>query len=62
MRYKVTWSEVSEFYTYIEADSKEEAINKLFQEGPGSAPEPTGFCEMQGDIEAEEADGSMRDF
>lgn len=59
MRYRINWTESVGYYTYVEADSPEKAIEIFHDCGmEGSTPqgfiEPDGFCEMQDDVEATE--------
>ena len=58
MRYRINWTESVGYYTHIEADSKEAAL-ELFHEGPDNfTPQgvmnPDGFAEMQDDAEITE--------
>ena len=56
MRYRVNWTEVVGYYAYIEANTREEAL-ELFHGGPDNftgASEADGFCEMQDDAEVTE--------
>lgn len=52
-RYKISWTDAVGYYTYIEADSKEEAIRKFNVDGPDSI-EPDGCVEQQDDLDVEE--------
>ena len=53
MRFKINWTERVGYYTYINANSPEEA-KKLFYEDGLEAASPAGFCEPDGFSEMED--------
>lgn len=55
MRYRINWTESVGYYTYVEAESETEAL-ETFEAEPDLTPEPCGFCQVEPDSIAAEAD------
>lgn len=55
-KFKVSWCDLQEYYTFIEANTEEEALEKFHEDGVDSC-EPGDFCQTEEDsIEVEECD------
>ena len=47
--FRIRWIDSTEYACFVEADNKDQALDKFLSGHFGDTPEPTGWVEMEGD-------------